>query len=44
MRQLRLRFWLAALDALSIAGLFGSRPYLWAIGKASNCTDWTGHA
>lgn len=37
---LRLRFWLAALDALAAVGLFGSRPYLWVVGKASDATDW----
>lgn len=35
-----LAVWLVALDALAAAGLFGSRPYLWAVRKASDATDW----
>jgi hypothetical protein len=30
----RLQFWLLVMDALSSAGLFGSRLYLWAVGRA----------
>lgn len=36
----RLRFWLFAMDALAFVGLFGSRAYLYAVGKASDATDW----
>lgn len=32
----RLRFWLRVMDLLP----FGSRPYLWALRKASDATDW----
>jgi len=34
------RFWLFAMDALAACGLFGSRAYLWCVGRASDCTDW----
>jgi hypothetical protein len=43
-RTIRLTFWLLTMDALQRLGLFGSRPYLWAVGKASDATDWTGEA
>ena len=35
-----LKFWLLTLDVLAAIGLFGSRPYLWVVGKASDATDW----
>lgn len=35
---MRLRFWLFVVD---VANLLGSqRLYLWAVGKASDATDW----
>ena len=37
---LRLRFWLFAMDSLFWLGLFGSRAYLYAVGKAGEATDW----
>jgi hypothetical protein len=37
---MRLRLWLTVLDILSALGLFGSPLYLWAVGKASDATDW----
>lgn len=37
---MRLRFWLAAVDLMAWCGLFGSRLYLWAVGKASGAADW----
>lgn len=39
MRRLRLHFWLYAMDVLHV--VFGQRgPYLWALRKASDATDW----
>lgn len=40
MRKLRLHFWLLTMDTLVALGLFGSRAYLYAVGKASDATDW----
>ena len=40
LRALRQRAWLLAMDALALAGLFGSRPYLYAVERASAATDW----
>jgi hypothetical protein len=42
MGTIRLTFWLLTMDAFQRLGLFGSRPYLWAVGRASDATDW-GH-
>jgi hypothetical protein len=38
---IRQRFWLLVMDmiVLSPSG-FGSRPYSWALERASNATDW----
>lgn len=45
MRNLRLRFWLHALDAIDLAGRVTDRAlhrlYLYAVGKASDATDWS---
>lgn len=38
---MRLRLWLLAMDALAFFGGFGSRAYLWCVGKASDATDWS---
>lgn len=38
--SMRLRFWLAALDAICLCGGYGTPLYLWAVGKASDATDW----
>ena len=32
----KLRFWLLAMDLLP----FGSRPYFFALRRASDCVDW----
>ena len=40
LRRLRLRFWLACMDAAAARGLFGSRLYRWLVGKASDAVDW----
>jgi hypothetical protein len=37
---MKLRFWLFIMDALVALGLFGSRPFLYAVGRASDATDW----
>lgn len=37
---MKLRLWLLAMDATCLLFGFGSRPYLWALGKASDATDW----
>ena len=37
---MRLRFWLSVCDVFAWLGGFGSRPYLWAICRASDCIDW----
>ena len=34
-------FWLLVMEALARLGGFGSKPYLWAVGKASDCVDWS---
>lgn len=39
MSKLRLHFWLRVLDVIAFFGGFGSRPYLWAVGKCSDA-DW----
>ena len=39
-RRVRLAFWLFVMDVLAFAGLFGSRPYFWAVGRAANCEDY----
>lgn len=41
MKPRRLAFWLACLDVLSWLGLFGERPYLWCLERASDCIDWS---
>lgn len=38
---MHVRFWLLAMDAIARCGLYGSPLYLWAVGKASDATDWT---
>jgi hypothetical protein len=40
LRRLRLRFWLACMDAAARCGLFGSRLYRWLVAKASDAVDW----
>ena len=35
-----LRFWLLAMDAVAACGGFGSRLYLWCVGRASGATDY----
>lgn len=38
---LRLRFWLIVMDLIAAMPRgFGSRPYLWAVARASDATDW----
>lgn len=37
---MRLAFWLHVMDLIAWLGGFGSRPYLWAVSKASDATDW----
>lgn len=37
---MRLRFWLATMDLLAWCGGFGTKAYLFAVGKASDATDW----
>ncbi len=32
------RAWLLVMDAIAACGGFGSRLYLWAVGKASDAT------
>ena len=45
LRRIRARFWLLVLDAICLVpGGFGSRPYCWALERASNATDWGGGA
>lgn len=39
-RKLRLHFWLCAMDVLARLGLFGRRPYLFCVRRASDATDW----
>jgi len=36
----RLHFWLLAMDVVAWGGGFGSKLYLWCVGKASDATDW----
>lgn len=40
MRRLRLWCWLHVLDALVVLGAWHRRAYLWAVGRASDATDW----
>lgn len=43
---MRLRWWLLVMDVLAALGAWGSgggwrwRAYLWALGRASDATDW----
>lgn len=37
---MRQRFWLLMMDVMHAVFGFGSRPFLWAVGKASDATDW----
>lgn len=36
----RLGFWVFVADVIVWAGFFGSRAYLYAIGKASEAVEW----
>jgi hypothetical protein len=40
LKQARLKFWLSAMDAIALAGGFGSTAYLWCVARASGCVDW----
>ena len=40
MISLRLRFWFWAMDVTQFVFGFGSAPYLWAVERASDATDW----
>ena len=40
MKRARLWFWLHTMDALSWAERCLRRAYLYAVGKASDATDW----
>ncbi len=40
MRKFRLRFWLLVLDATVHLDSAASRLRMWAVGKASDATDW----
>ena len=37
-QSIRLTFWLCAMDLFHCLGC--DRAYLWAVGKASDATDW----
>lgn len=42
--SLRLRFWLNVMDLIAaMPGGYGSRPYYWAVTKASDATDRGSH-
>lgn len=34
-------FWLDVTDFLAWIGLYGTKPYLYAVRKASDSTDWS---
>lgn len=40
MTRARLTFWLFVMDVIAARGGFGSRLYLWALGRASANSDW----
>lgn len=40
LKRARLRFWMLAMDVISLAGGFGSPVYLRCARRASDCVDW----